>query len=59
MQFQSNKYIFKDAALDPTFGKKNQSMNYSEQMYKVVEDFQRSGKIQKENSQAAGIGKLN
>lgn len=32
-------------------------MSYSEQMYKVVEDYQNSGKTQKEYSQIAGIGK--
>ena len=32
-------------------------MSYSEQMFKIVEDFQNSGKTQKEYSQASGIGK--
>jgi transposase-like protein len=32
-------------------------MSHSEQMYKIVEDYQNSGKTQKEYSQAAGIGK--
>ena len=30
-------------------------MSHSEQMYKIVEDYQRSGKTQKEYSQIAGL----
>jgi transposase-like protein len=32
-------------------------MSHSEQMYKIVEDYQNSGKTQKEYSQVVGIGK--
>jgi transposase-like protein len=36
---------------------KTKVMSHSEQMYKIVEDYQNSGKTQKEYSQVVGIGK--